>query len=108
MVKRIKRWEMERSREEGLGEETRRKLKETKLIDKKKKEERRRKIVIRGVNIGGKGIEEKIKKLWRKIEVEEIKRVRKIGKERNRGGGIVLPRLESLEAKKKRCKRRRN
>lgn len=101
----IERWEREKSRKEGLGEKGRRRLREVELkMDKREREGRRRNLVIRGINMGGKGVEEEVKELWRKMELKkeiEAKEVRKIGREDSKGRGMILIKLESLEVKKR-------
>lgn len=101
----IERWEREKSRKEGLGEKGRRRLREVELkMDKREREGRRRNLVIRGINMGGKGVEEEVKELWRKMELKEeieAKEVRKIGREDSKRRGMILIKLESLEVKKR-------
>lgn len=93
----IERWEREKSRKEGLDEKGRRRLREVELkMDKREREGRRRNLVIRGINMGGKGVEEEVKELWRKMELKEeieAKEVRKIGREDGKGRGMILVKL---------------
>ncbi|EFN80936.1 hypothetical protein EAI_02880 [Harpegnathos saltator] len=58
--------------------------------------------MVRGVEIGDKGVEEDVKEIWRRLEWEvEMREVKRIGKRKKEGEGMVFVKLGSWEEKRK-------
>ena len=71
--------------------------------DKKEREGRRNNVVIRGIGVEGRDVEEEVKKLWGRMGLEEggIKEVARIGTPRGDGFGMVLVKLAGREEKRR-------
>ncbi|EFN78287.1 hypothetical protein EAI_05540 [Harpegnathos saltator] len=60
------------------------------------------KLMEKGVEIGEKGVEEGMKEIWQKLELEvEVREAKRIGKGDKKGEGMVLVKLGSVEQKRK-------
>ncbi|EFN81027.1 hypothetical protein EAI_05498 [Harpegnathos saltator] len=71
-------------------------------MDKKEREERRKNVVVREVEMGEKGVEEGVKEIWKRMELEvDMKEVRRLGEGQREGEGTVLVKLGSMEEKRK-------
>ncbi|EFN87353.1 hypothetical protein EAI_02127 [Harpegnathos saltator] len=86
-----------------MREEEGRRIRELEIkLDKKEREGRRNNVVVREVEIGEKGVEEGVNKIWRRLELEvEMREVKRIGKGRKEGEGMVLVKLGNWEEKRK-------
>lgn len=70
--------------------------------DKEKRKERRNNIVIKGIKLEDRKIEEAVDELWIVMSIKEnVKEIRKIGGVDREGRGLVLVKLEAFEDKKR-------
>lgn len=70
--------------------------------DKAERKERRTNIIIRGVNLEGKRMEEEVEEIGKRMGIKMgVKEVRKIGNGDDKGRGMVWVRLEDVETKRR-------